>query len=62
MDPEAHKHTYATVSQDYWWDKNAKKWIRRKLKYHKLVRIGSAAAGDRQQQVKIRKKYNMEIN
>jgi hypothetical protein len=61
MDPDANKHTYATISQDYWWSKKDKKWFKRLRKYQKLVRIGSASAGNRKLQV-INLKYNKRVN
>lgn len=44
-------HTYATISNDYWWCKTAKRWNKRIRNTQKLVRIGSAAPGNIQLQV-----------
>lgn len=49
---EREKYRFDTVGKDFFYDKEAKKWKRRSLKLKRLVRIGSAAAGNRESQVR----------
>lgn len=47
------KYRYDTVTKDFHYDKEAKEWKRRIRQVNRLLRVGSAAPGNRESQVQI---------
>jgi hypothetical protein len=49
----ANKYRYDTIHEEFWWDLRNKRWIERTRDRDKLVRVATAAPGNREQQVRL---------